>query len=1834
VIGEGGVGLRVTGYRRITLSGRSDWYSGQELGYGQSKFPSLQMEQESRFTITGTIGSKISVTVDQDSKRETDLENTINISYTGEEDDIIQKIEAGNTNISLPGATFVGYSERVEGLFGIKSQFQIGDWSITAIASQEKGQHESTTITGQTSTTPTDKKDYNYLDLTYFWVDSSFIYPFPWPMRAGWSAIPEGDSIGDFVLFVDDGDNSNNIGLGAFEGEAMPTPGEPYDENIGHHGFFHEVSTQYYDVFRRFGWFMMTGYNQMFDSYAIACSYKYYHADGTVDTVGGMSITAENDTILYLNLIRPPDMDENNPCWEQTWRNVYSLGSQDLDPDNVEISIYLTPVTNDITSDTTQVPPTSFMQVFGIDKVNESGDNIPDGKVDIEYLNIGEGHLIFPVLHPFSPTDIEETILQFGDNTPRNEAMYSSNDASEINADHRYIIRTKTGQRQNPMNLGRFNIIEGSEVVKLGGRKLQNGVDYRIDYQIGQITFLKDEALNPNTTLTIDFDYEPFFMPEQKALLGARAEYRFAENSWLGGTALYKSVSSAERRPRIGREPSQAFIWDADLKLDYAVPIITQLVDAIPLIHTEQESRIVFTAEVAEVIGNPNTKGEAYIDDFEGVRNIFNLEIRRTAWHKSSAPPHKTQEQRGKLIWYNPYDRVAVKEIWPNKEVAAEESKTNVLVLELADTAGAGAEAWGGVMRYISSGYQDQSKSMFLEVWVRGNEGILYVDLGSIDEDIDGDGILDSEDKEINGYRDGILLTEEDIGLDGLADEDEPGYSSSNRDPNNDNWEWDSDNPDDYSKINGTENNREDPEGGNRPDTEDLSGNNYLDRYNNYYEFEIDLSSSEFEVPGTRAEIDGTDEYWRLYRIPIQDSTFTYNPDGKVHRRIEVGSPDWKKIKFARLWVDNIDGSGKVWIAQIELVGNKWEEDSKYLEVTAKNTHEDNDYVSPPGVTGERSVTTGIMSQEQSLVIIYDDVPGEDTISCHRTSFAGESMDLTLYNSLEMWVYFNEEVSDDSVIFFYRMGRDAYNMYEYRTSLKPGWDEQNVVRMDFAEMTAFKDQYLTSISDTSIDDLEPIYELESGGCYIIRGSPTLTDIRYFEMGVINPFPHRPISGEIWVDELKVTDVRKEPGWAEKTTFSINFADLANFNGSLERQDSEFHGLNQQVGSGATKTTGNLSCGFSPHKFAPQRWGLNLPITANYTRSISVPRLKTGSDISVPDSLRDDETTVIRQYSANITETLRPIEAHWLIGLTLARLSHSVSFGETNKRGPTNPVELSQNWSARQTYDLTPKAAWKVHLTRWAFDTETDTSKEQVIEGDIEVDTVEVPRLLDWELNLAPTALKFETSLSGRRDYRKDRYSTITESNTRTLDHTATFNTNLLPPVTTGFSLQLKRDIGDSAYFHWSHPIVIGTPVSKTISENIRYTPGWLKWLSQSYEATAQYTENTDPQTYQDRFGAVTVNRTYRISLGLRWRELGNLAAGTGSRPSRGGRGREGRPPRRGETEEEPDTTFEDEEPPEKGLLAEAMESAKPIFDRLDDVQLDWSRDERRSLPDLASRPRLAYQLALTTDPGVPSVEESTDTRYQIASRTINEKTTIRTGAKLPFDITTTLRYNYVTNEQIGTNNTKQNQLSFPDITANWNGLGKLFFFPKIASNVRTNAHYIHENKKNYEAGALKTEGINNDFNPLISLNMNLRIGVNTEYSSSWRDGKDYTYTAATTTVSHNAEITHKFTASYSIRGTKGFKIPLIGTLKFENQLSFSLSVQNAIRKAESWVAGNEEEVSVTRDDNEWSITPSASYQFSRNIHGGMELKWIDTRDNKTDKVHHVRDVSIWVELKF
>jgi len=1770
VFGEGGAGLHVSGYQRVEFSGRSEWTEGEvQTAYTKrSTFPSLQMKQESAFSITGTIGSKISVKVDQDTKRQTDLKNTINLRHVGDEDDILHLLEAGNTTISLPNTRFVGYSEHVQGLFGIKSELQIGPWNITVIASQDKGAKETAHITAGASQDKFTIRDYEYLQRTYFYIDSVWAF----------HTYREGDSITYVELYIDDQIESNNLALGARDAWAVPHPNWNPPDTMSieaDRGFYHPLDVTRYYINRKEGWIRLE--NPIPENYTLAVRYVVRHSDGSYDTVGGWW----NGLPVY-KIIKPQTQTPDMQTWRYEWRNVYSLRSRDIDPDGLDIQIFLGPPENGVNVDATTGK--QYIQLFGLDRMGllpgGGVSNLPDGKIDPLQVDYGLGELFFPTPHPFAPQG--EDIAQLPDlqhlqyQVP---AIYNSTDQTLILSQSRYYIQVTVRSRRETISLNRLNIIEGSESVYLNGQKLERGKDYEIDYMLGEITFLTDAALDPNADVKIDFQYEPFFQAEQKTLLGSRAVYNLWENSWIGATGLYKSESSFDKRPRVGEEPSRTFIWDSDLALRWDLPILTAAVDALPLVTTDSDSKIDFTAELAQVLSNPNTKNEAYLDDFEGIKDLFNLEVRRTAWTLSSAPYGREQHKRARLYWYNPYDQINTRDIWPNRETVSENSKTNVLALTIKDTANVGSEAWAGIMRVVPAGYRDQRKSKYLEIWVHGDVGYLCVDLGQISEDINGDGELQSEDIPRNGFRDGVLQNDEDTGLDGLWDEQEPGFNSStNIDPHGDDWNY-SDHYD-YSHINGTEgngtgrhlvggNSDADPDGGRTPDTEDINHNGHLDTYQNYYEYQIDLSTNNFEVPGTRSPAG-----WRLLRIPIKDSLYTFVPHGRVFPRIQVGTPNWERIEFARIWVTGLPAgvdSTTIMIASIELVGNKWETNSSYLDVTVKSSQENIDYTPPPGIVEVRDPQTNLLLPEQSLVLKYTDLPVDSSAFAYRVLFQRE--DYTFYEGLRAYAYLSPNYVGSRPIVFFRLGTDVNNYYEYRVQLQPGWAPQhNTIEINLPEITAFKNELQMLVAESVSFNPDTVLKPAGEGYYRVKGNPSLSNITRWEVGIYNPDRIFPISGEVWIDELRLVNVRRNPGWAERADLSVNFADLSQVSTSIERRDWDFHDLTTPKGSGVTTTSGSGRVTFQFGKFFPIDWNIALPASYSYTKTISTPRLKVGSDIVLPDSLRKRERGINTNKTLNINFGMRMTQSPWWIAWTLNRMQHAYSWQDAYATSPTLPSSKTTNTTLNSTYDLSPGV-------------EYDFAPLGFI------------GLKFLHLNILPTKLFFTNNITSTHSQTLNQYGNKTENKTKYLVHRIDFQTRPWKPFGMTNSVEWRRDIrrSDQIIFNFKQ-IKIGAPIEKKVTTQMDWSPGFLSsFLTQRYGYSSSYADNSDPERNIGYFGSCSRIQRWTANLTLNLRNLFGIRGGKSS-----------------------------------NLIVSAWTG---LITRFQPITGTYTHERQQQISGLKSRPGVGYQFGFTNAIGAETIPVRTVGMTQDGISTIDD-INAQTGAKLMWDTDLTLSLQARREHKIGSSEYLKNSLIFPNLTVKWGGISRLGFVKRYTSSTTLSSAYSYRRESEYQQKIKTRVTKENAFNPAADLSINWKFGLRTQLTYKWSSSvTENMQTVNFVGISNMKQNGLSIQNSYSLRAPHGIKLPLIGkTIKFENNLNLGLQISRDEQQRLEYPKGGRP-VPV-QHTIKWAILPNASYDFSSNLRSGLSGEFSDTKDVIQNRTTKVRGLTIWAELRF
>ena len=925
---------------------------------------------------------------------------------------------------------------------------------------------------------------------------------------------------------------------------------------------------------------------------------------------------ASNDPI-YLRLLKTKEPRPSDPTWDLEWKNVYALGGRNISEDGFEFRIFFQPPSGDPEETVTDKngEKITWLQAFGFDRKNQSGDSSPDNIIDNNPLLINRalGEVYFPHLRPFDPKSEYLRSLLDSDDPKLNKlapAIYDTTVQSAKDKQAKFYLDVKSQNKSAEYSLG-MNVIDGSEEVTLNGRTLTKNVDYTIDYMFGRLVVLNEQALAANANLDISYESNQLFQIDKKTVMGMRAEYGLWDDSFLGFTFMYLNETTLDQKVRVGKGPMRNMIWDVNTSMEMKPFFLTRMANFLPFVDTRQPSSIKFEGEIAQILPNPNTQnyektgdndGVAYIDDFEASKRVTPLPIVRRGWIMCAPPlaryPNKNFDDlsdRGSMIHYNPYGQYLISYIWPNKDVNANVAQTtNILTMEFtpSEESARPEDSWYGIQRSLSSGYSNQTEAKYLEIWVQNSAtttATMHIDLGQISEDIIPNNNLDTEDKVQNGLRNGLLDEGEDIGLDGMSNSDPRAIAAGRdfwdlnnngvKDPGEpfsfDDWVYNPTKPGpdgriDYSKVNGTEGNENDS-GGRVPDTEDMNGNGDVDLRNDYFHFAVNLNHMHEDydhyVIGESIDLEtGDDHGWRLYQIPLNEFVD------------KVGSPDLSLVEYVRVW---FDGFGPVTaekphhyvsIAEINLVGSDWKEqgiaskeqpevfekNDETFVLSVVNTHDNPTYRPPPGVEGEVDRITRVIAKEQALVMRYDNLMPENRSKAEKTFY--DAQDYIHYNTLKMFVYGEQldasHIGDDgsSIDFYFRFGADENNYYEVREPVYQGW-HKNSIEVDLTKMAQLK--VTVQAEFDSLTGSEYYTELQPDGkLWTVRGKPALRNIKILQAGIINMDKDRPFTGEVWLNELRLSNIKKDKGIAMRARLDFAWADLVRVNGEINQKDAD------------------------------------------------------------------------------------------------------------------------------------------------------------------------------------------------------------------------------------------------------------------------------------------------------------------------------------------------------------------------------------------------------------------------------------------------------------------------------------------------------------------------------------------------------------------------------------------------------------------------------------------------------------------------------------------------------
>ncbi len=698
IFGGTGIQVRPQGNVDVTLGGNWQNIKNPALTQRQQKYGVFNFDLQMNINLLATIGEKMKLNISYNTKATFDFQNVQRLEYTGKEDEIIKKIEAGNISFPLKSTLLSGR----QSLFGLKTQLQFGRLWVTTVLSQQKSKQNSLTIQGGAQTQQFTIKADGYEENKNFLLSHYFRNTYNKTLQS-YPVLNSLVTINKIEVWVTNRTGAVN---GVRSMLALMDLGEhdPYNKkfipgNIPQRlpdnaaNDLYSVLQQYpnarqqtgaitsmrsifgdsaqgkdfefttarklapteYSFNPQLGYISINSQANPDDIIGVAFRYTY---NGSVYQVGEFSEDLPPDTtnqrVIYLKLLKGTSNRPQLPVWDLMMKNVYVLGGFGLSRDNFRLNIlYQDPGGGEkryLPEGTSAGVP--LITVLNLDRLNQQNDPSPDGVFDFVEgitINTQQGKVIFPVLEPFGsdlvPSLGNDPILQ---RKYPYQILYDSTKtvALQSQQNNRYMMRgSYKSASSSEISLGGFNIPQGSVQVTAGGQRLVENSDYQIDYGLGRLKILNSGILNSGIPINVQYEDNATFGFLQQNFMGSRLDYIVNEKLTLGGTFMRLTERPFTQKTNVGEDPIKNTNVGLDASFQSEFPLLTRALDKLPIYSTTASSFITASGEVAglfpghsKVIDGVDPGGTVYIDDFEGTRSSFDLKFPIQGWNIAATP--------------------------------------------------------------------------------------------------------------------------------------------------------------------------------------------------------------------------------------------------------------------------------------------------------------------------------------------------------------------------------------------------------------------------------------------------------------------------------------------------------------------------------------------------------------------------------------------------------------------------------------------------------------------------------------------------------------------------------------------------------------------------------------------------------------------------------------------------------------------------------------------------------------------------------------------------------------------------------------------------------------------------------------------------------------------------------------------------------------------------------------------------------------------------------------------------------------------------------------------
>jgi hypothetical protein len=1374
-------------------------------------------------------------------------------------------------------------------------------------------------------------------------------------------------------------------------------------------------------------------------------------------------------------------------------------------------------------------------------------------------------------------------------------------------------------------------------------------------------------------------------------------------------------------------------LFDINTHIEFQPEWMSDLVKKIPLIQTDAPSSVSFDLEFAHSRVNPNKSGSAYIDDFEDCKETDVLGNDDAAWYRASPPISRDSlyyyPPAWEFFWFTPIENDGVHRIKQDdiiqlteaEKKAAQIGTNTETVIRLHTIPAPGAsyadrykKAWAGIMRPISQSFADKRLMQYFELFVKAEggfprKGTLLVQMGVMREDlsIDGKEPNQLEDREDTSQ---IIRQESynealDLGADKLADSTEVYWV-----PSETNGQWDAltygdkrfgvdsldPSRDNYREYNIDGDNYKNYRFANRKQrdgsidfSEDINYDGVVQTttIEKYFQFTIDLSDSNVAFIDKLAKLNPTGG-WRKYVIPLRERL-----PGTDELYDSINNPSWSNITMVRLiWTDfdslAMTKEQSLVFNNCAFVGNKWIEvaDSGTSKIKPSVVNTKDDSIYEPMLKLYDQLINRERDQygyeiEQSLRLNFSNLVEGDT-ALVRKSLEYQTLNLSAYQTLSILVYgqhpdmtTNSSRTDDllyngDVKFIFRFGTDDSTYYEYRTPIRAQWN--NRININLKEMSDLKDRFLVAHRDSAI-------EISDGTLRIRAPSgrqPNFSRIRWMGLGVIrdgSASGDEPISGEVWVNEMKLSGIKNIVGSASRMELVTKWADLFSVQAKMEYENGNFRRMTEtQNLPDNTKVDGSMGASIALDKFLPATLGISIPAGVSYNTSVTRPQLKNETDVYLVDDKGNPDnffTTVAdaaaymfgvnhdgeltrseeyqtlsmgRTYYTGYKKSNRSdnplvslLSDRWSADAKYSRTVSEVRYGNNyNKDTLYAKSDTSHNYSGRVQYDLTPNdpPGW----TKWS---PFKSAQQKWLPS----------QMKNYELTFLPRKFTIDVAdISYGKQRQVDTWRRVSSSqNNYTVRHNTSLEYAPLSPVCDmSYSLGINRDLvavakedtrtmGKTIFRRneqWKDYMVLWGEKDRTQRMSINVDPRFFDWLTTSSSYSNDYNATvvtwlSDPQPYLNTGvkSSFSLNGSFDLDA-----LLGQLKTVTGKNVF----GSFFDIAKKGLAEiglRQLSCTYTANSDLKNNYVSTGLLNDQSIFG-IKDMLLYQMGIKGRSFWDIVTgemddRKFLGLQSRRDYD------SANTDF-YTNDSRVVDRSLRFSSSLNLkPLDLSfRQMSLNYSINYNLHPDTTRNDTtITFPDLSIGVSTgiLNRVAIVKQNTQNVDLNStfSYRQSDRKTSQAGGA-TRSIKLDFMPLLSFAGTLKKWpVRFDYRHNYSTEVNMAFTTQGEPPDTNKDLamhTDEFTLNYEFE-----KGSVLSEIKL---LTWTIPVKGRTTVGLKFNRSSEEERIADRNNKSYSLVPNLSYIFTDNVTGRAEYKFEKTDDGGEKTT--TNDFSCTVQIRF